>query len=169
MLMLRYAYVLALTVWLGGMVVLGAVVAPSAFGVLPALEPESGRALAGAVFGAALSRFHLVAYVAGAVLLFTLAAMAVLGPRPRSFAIRSGVIVLMLAIAFYSGVFVLGEIDAIQQEIATSASSAHALPSELAATDTRRIRFDYLHELSRRLMIINVVGGLLLLVWETRE
>lgn len=169
MLMLRYAYVLALTVWLGGMIVLGAVVAPGTFSVLPSLEPESGRALAGAVFGAALSRFHLVAYAAGAVLLVTLVAMALLGPRPRSFAIRTGIVATMLGIALYSGLIVLGEIDGIQQEIAQSALSAHALPSDLPATDARRVRFDYLHVLSTRLMMINVVGGLLLLMWEARE
>lgn len=169
MLLLRYAYVLALTVWLGGMIVLGAVVAPGTFAVLPAMEPESGRALAGAVFGTALSRFHLVAYASGGVLLITLVAMALLGPRPRSFAIRTGIVTTMLAVALYSGFIVLGEIDGIQQQIAAGSLSGHALPSELPAGDARRLRFDYLHGLSERLMMINMVGGLLLLAWEARE
>ena len=51
MLALRYVYVLALVVWLGGMVVLGAIVAPATFQVLQASAPATGRALAGAVFG----------------------------------------------------------------------------------------------------------------------
>ena len=34
MLALRYAYALALAVWLGGMVALGAIVAPSTFQIL---------------------------------------------------------------------------------------------------------------------------------------
>ena len=33
----------------------------------------------------------------------------------------------------------------------------------------RRARFDYLHQLSTRLMMINMVGALLLLYWEARE
>ena len=169
MLMLRYAYVLALTVWLGGMIVLGAVVAPATFAVLPALEPESGRALAGAVFGTALSRFHLLAYASGAVLFVTLVAMAVLGPRPRSFAIRVGIVAVMLGVALYSGLIVLGEIDSLQHQIAAGSPSEHTLPSQLSATDPRRVRFDYLHGLSTRLMMVNVVGGLLLLMWEARE
>ena len=46
----RYVYILALVVWLGGMVVLGAVVAPATFQVLQASEPVTGRELGGAVF-----------------------------------------------------------------------------------------------------------------------
>lgn len=168
MLMLRYVYVLALTIWLGGMIVLGAVVAPGTFGVLPEMEPESGRALAGAVFGAVLARFHYVAYAAGAVLLVVLVALAVLGPRPRHFAVRVALVTVMLGIAVYSGLVVLAEIDGIQNQLAAAAGAA-ALPSQLPATDARRVRFDYLHQLSTRLMMVNVAGGLLLLIWEARE
>src|SRR5262245_56119175 len=49
---LRYVYILALATWLGGMVVLGAVVAPATFQVLQASAPAGGRLLGGAVFGA---------------------------------------------------------------------------------------------------------------------
>src|SRR5687768_12279597 len=106
MLALRYVYVLALVVWLGGMVVLGAVVAPTTFQVLQASEPVAGRALAGEVFGSMLARFHYVAYAAGGLLLLTLAGMAVLGPRPRGFAVRAALAAAMLLVALYSGVIV---------------------------------------------------------------
>jgi len=159
---LRYVYVLALAVWLGGMVVLGAVVAPATFQVLQAIEPVNGRLLAGEAFGAILFRFHFVAYGAGAVLLLSLAAMALLGPRPRSFAVRSAIIAIMLAVALYSGHAVLGEIDAIQHEVG-------GLPSKLPPEDPRRIRFDQLHELSTRLMMLNIVGTLVLVFWEARD
>jgi hypothetical protein len=43
------------------------------------------------------------------------------------------------------------------------------LPSQLPSGDARRIRFDELHALSTRLMMINLVGALLLVVWEARE
>src|SRR5262245_24047552 len=99
MLALRYVYVLALVVWLGGMVVLGAVVAPTTFQVLQASEPVAGRALAGQLFGVTLARFHYIAYGAGVVLLFSLVAMAVLGPRPPHFLIRSIIVTVMLAVA----------------------------------------------------------------------
>jgi hypothetical protein len=164
MLVLRYAYLLALVVWLGGMVVLGAIVAPSVFQVLQLREPDTGRVLAGAVFGAVLARFHLVAYVCGATILLTLILMAVLGPRPPQFAIRTVLAAIMLAIAVYSGVVVLGSVNRLQQEI-----GANVAPSSLSGGDARRVRFDSLHLLSTRLMMINMVGALALLYWEARE
>jgi uncharacterized membrane protein len=162
MLALRYVYVLALVVWLGGMVVLGAVVAPTTFQVLQASEPVAGRALAGELFGVTLARFHYVAYGAGLILLFSLVAMAVLGPRPPHFLIRSIIVTAMLAVALYSGIVVLGGIEQIQQEVGT-------LPSRLPASDSRRLQFDALHQLSTRLMMVNMVAALVLLYWEARE
>jgi uncharacterized membrane protein len=159
---LRYVYVLALAVWLGGMVVLGAVVAPTTFQILQASEPVTGRLLGGAVFGAILARFHYVAYGAGALALLALAAMALLGPRPRGFAVRSTIVAVMLLVALYSGFVVLREIDAIQQEVG-------ALPSTLPAGDTRRLRFDELHQRATQLMMLNIAGALVLLYWEARE
>jgi uncharacterized membrane protein len=159
---LRYVYVLALAIWLGGMVVLGAVVAPTAFQVLQAIEPSTGRLLGGAVFGAILLRFHYIAYGAGALALLALAAMALLGPRPVAYAVRSAIVALMLMLALYSGLVVLREVNSIQQEVG-------GLPSSLPAGDERRVRFDQLHQLSTRLMVINIVGALTLLYWEARE
>jgi hypothetical protein len=57
---------------------------------------------------------------------------------------------------------VLTRIDQVQRD-------AGVLPSQLAATDSRRIEFDSLHELSTRLMMINMAAGLVLLFWEARE
>ena len=162
MLALRYAYVLALVVWLGGMVMLGAVVAPTTFQVLQASEPVAGRALAGELFGVTLARFHYVTYGAGAVLLLSLTAMAVLGPRPVHFLVRTIIVTGMLCVALYSGFVVLGRIEQIQLEVGT-------LPSRLPITDSRRIAFDSLHQLSTRLMMLNMVAALVLLYWEARE
>ena len=162
MLALRYVYLLALVVWLGGMVVLGAIVAPTTFQILQASAPETGRALAGELFGVMLHRFHYLAYAAGGILFVTMAVMAILGPRPAAFAIRTAIIAVMLGVALYSGFAVLAEIDAIQ-------ASVGSLPSRLAATDPRRIRFDELHQLSTRLMTFNMLAALVLLYWEARE
>jgi uncharacterized membrane protein len=162
MLALRYVYVLALVVWLGGMLILGAIVAPTTFEVLQASAGEHGRELAGAVFGSMLARFHYVAYGAGALLLLTLTAMRVLGPRPAHGGVRAAIIAVMLGVALYSGFVVLRQIDAVQAD-------AGGLPSRLPADDARRVRFDALHILSTRLMMFNIAGGLVLLYWETRE
>ena len=162
MLALRYVYVLALVVWLGGMLILGALVAPTTFEVLQAREPAAGRALAGEVFGSTIARFHYVAYGAGALLLLTLAAMRLVGPRPAGFGVRAAIAAGMLAIALYSGFVVLGRIEAIQRE-------AGDVVSRLSATDARRLRFDQLHALSTRLMMVNIAAGLVLLYWEAKE
>jgi uncharacterized membrane protein len=162
MVALRSAYLLALVIWLGGILVLGTVVAPITFGVLQSAVPETGRALAGDVFSAIITCFHYVEYATGGVLIISLAAMALLGPRPSGFAIRMGIIVMMLAVAIYSGIVVLGSIDTIQQEIGT-------LPSHLPANDVRRLEFDALHQLSERLMLVDLLGALTLLYWEARE
>lgn len=159
---LRYVYMLALVAWLGGMIVLGALVAPATFQVLQASAPETGRALAGELFGVVLARFHYIAYGAAALLLVTMAAMALLGPRPRGLALRFAIVAAMLGVALYSGVIVLGNINATQRAVGT-------LPSKLPQGDPRRTRFDELHTLSTRLMMVNVIGALVLLYWETGE
>ena len=162
MLGLRFVYVLALAVWLGGMTILGAVVAPTIFQTLQSADAHTGRAMAGLAFGAILTRFHFVAYGCGILLLVMLIVMALLGPRPKHFAIRCGIVAGMLLVAVYSGVVVLGEIDAIQREVGT-------LPSRLPDGDPRRARFDALHQLSTRLMMIDLIGALALLYWEACE
>ena len=162
MLALRYVYVLALVIWLGGMVILGALVAPTTFQVLPSIEPSSGRALAGELFGTTIARFHYVAYGAGGILLVTLAAMARLASRPAGYAVRGALVACMLAAALYSGLVVLTRIDAIQRDVGV-------LVSSLPADDTLRLEFDRLHLLSTRLMMLSMVGGLALVYWEARE
>ncbi|SRR5712691_1427106 len=162
MLALRYIYILALVVWLGGMVILGAIVAPTTFDVLQASAGAQGRELAGAVFGTALARFHYVAYAAGILLLVTLGAMRMLGPRPAHSGLRAVIVSVMLGVALYSGLVVLRQIDAVQ-------ANAGGLPSRLPAGDARRVRFDALHVLSTRLMMFNIAGALVLLYWEARE
>jgi hypothetical protein len=159
---LRYIYVLALIVWLGGMVALGAVVAPTIFQTLQTLSPQDGRALAGEAFKAMLVRFHYVAYACGALLLLSLIGMGLLGPRPKGYAIRAGLVALMLGVSLYSGLVVLAEIDGIQQVVGT-------LPSKLPAGDPRRLRFDALHVLATRLMQVNIVAALALLWWEAKD
>ena len=60
----RYLYVLALAIWLGGMALAGAVVAPTIFSVLEAWNGPAGRVLAGDLFGAILRRLYVVGAVA---------------------------------------------------------------------------------------------------------
>jgi uncharacterized membrane protein len=162
MLVLRYVYILTLVVWLGGIVTLGALVAPTTFQTLEARDPVAGRELGGELFGSILARFHYVAYAAGVVLLVSLFMMRLLGPRPPAFGVRATLIAAMLSAALYSGLVVSPQINAVQQE-------AGGLPSRLPSSDARRVRFDELHVLSTRLMLLAMAGALVLLYWEARE
>ena len=162
MLVLRYAALLTLVVWVGGLVVLGGIAAPSVFDVLGSRGGPDGRLLAGAVFGEALRRFQLVSYAAGALLLLTLVIRAILGPRPRRVAWRAALTVLMLATSAYAGLSVAGRINRLQREIGVA-------PSSLAADDPRRIEFGRLHGLSTGLQLVPLLGGLSLIYWELKE
>jgi hypothetical protein len=115
--------------------------------------------LAGSLFGEILRRFHTVAYVCGGAILLSMIARAVLGPRPRFFAIRAGITTLMLAAAVYSGTVLTGRIEGLRQEIG-------AAPSSLGEDDPRRVAFRRLHERSTVLQLVPLVGGLALLVGE---
>jgi Domain of unknown function (DUF4149) len=162
MLALRYAALLALVVWCGGLIALGAVAAPAAFDVAAARQIADGRLVAGAVVGETLRRFHQVAYLCGATLILSLVARRILGPRPRRAGIRIALAAIMLAATAYSGIAVAGRIRALQQEMRTA-------PSDLPATDSRRAAFGRLHATSTALLLIPVLGSLALIWWELRD
>jgi hypothetical protein len=162
MLALRYAALLALVVWVGGLVALGAFAAPAIFDVVAARQLPDGRLVAGAIFGEILRRFHHVAYACGLVLPVSLTARAVLGPRPRRFALRIGLALVMLAAVGYSGLIVLPRIEHLQQITGIA-------PSSLPEGDPRRVEFGRLHGLSSGVLLVPLLGGLLLLFYELRD
>jgi len=82
-LLLRYVYVLALSIWFGGIIAVAAIVSP--------------------VSDASVGRFYQTSYISGALVLTTLFGMALLGPRPSGFFARFGVAVTMFALTLYTG------------------------------------------------------------------
>jgi uncharacterized membrane protein len=161
MLALRYVYLLALVVWLGGMIALAALAAPAVFGVLQGSHGPAGRELAGAVFGDVLRRFHYAAYACAAVMLAALVGMKMLGPRPIGLRVRVGIVGAMLGVALWSGVGISRRIAAMQRQIGGPVAA-------LDPSDPRRTAFGRLHGLSTTLMLVNVAGGLALLYYEAR-
>jgi hypothetical protein len=161
MLALRFTALLALVVWIGGLVALGAFAAPAAFDVLQARAAENGRIFAGAVFGETLRRFTVATYACGVLLLLTLAARGILGPRPRRFAWRAALAVLMLAATLASGLYFAPRIADMQRTIGVAVAT-------LPAQDDRRVRFGRLHALATSLQLVPLVGGLALLYWELK-
>jgi uncharacterized membrane protein len=162
MFVLRYLYILALVIWLGGMLVAGAVAAPSIFAVLEQWNRADGRVLGGQVFGEVLRRLHLVGYAAGTIMIIALALKRLLGPRPLGTGVRIGLIAIMLTLTAVSGAYLLPRASAISRDVIGPVS---ALP----ATDARREEFDRLHKYSNWLFTATAIGGLVLLAWEARE
>jgi uncharacterized membrane protein len=159
---LRYFALLALVVWVGGLVALGAIAAPATFDVIAARQIPEGRLLAGAVFGEVLRRFFFVSCGAAVILFLSLTLRRILGPRPRHAGVRAGILVLMTAASLYAGIVVAGQIAALQATMTVA-------PSSLPATDPRRVEFGRLHGLSSGLQLVPLVGGLALMFWELKE
>jgi uncharacterized membrane protein len=162
MVLLRYLYVVALVVWVGGLVVAGALVAPSVFGVLQAWNESEGRVLAGQVFGAVLLRLTWLSYAMGLVMFITLTLHRLLGARPLKYGVRVGIMGVMLAMMLAMGFYIIPRVNSIQVTITGPVSA-------LADTDARRVEFNRLHSLSNILFSITAIGGLALCWWEARE
>jgi hypothetical protein len=162
MLVLRYAALLALVVWVGGLLALGGIAAPSIFDVVAAREVPNGRLLSGALFGEILRRFTLVSYGAGGVLMLTLLVRRILGPRPHRFAWRAAIVAVMLATTAYASLAVGTRVEQLQREIGVA-------PSSLPDGDPRRIEFGRLHGISTALQLVPLLGGLALIFWEIKE
>ena len=163
MVALRYAGLLALTLWVGGLIATGAIGAPAIFDVLAARHVAADRVIAGAIFGEILRRFHLLAYACGVVLLGTLLVRGIMGPRPIMFAVRLAVAFVMLLATAYSGLIVSAKIARTQAEIGAAA------PLSLAEEDPRRVEFGRLHAMSTGLAVVPILGGLFLLFRELKD
>ena len=152
---LRVASLVVLALWVGGLAVLGFVAAPAIFSVLEAHDATGGRALAGAVFGAVLWRFHYWIWALGVGLLVLYAIRSLLGPRPRRLAIRIGVVALMLGLGSVTAYYISPRIDEIR-------TAANGSVSSLADGDPRKAEFGRLHGLSNVLLLCTLGAGVAL-------
>jgi uncharacterized membrane protein len=158
----RYVYVLALVVWLGGMVTIGGVVAPTAFRSLEQHDPVDGRTRAATLVGDVLRQFHTLAYVAGGLMVAALVAMRIVGPRPPGFGLRVTLIALMLTATAATGWLIDPQIVRLRASVGVPMAS-------LPEGDARRIQFGRLHAVSTSLMGLAIASGLVLCLWEARE
>jgi len=83
MLAIRYVTLAALVVWLGGMVTLTFLSAPT---------PEE------------LHRFQLVGYACGAIIFVCLFVIKFIGPPPHDVFRRAGLVAVMVAVALFAGI-----------------------------------------------------------------
>lgn len=163
MIALRYAYVVALVVYVGGLVAAGAFVAPALFATLQSAAGAEGRALAGAAFGEILRRVLVAGEIAGVTMIVALTILRLFGPKPLSYGIRVGILAAMVLATAYTAHVMVPEVDALRVELAASAAAASG------AADPRRVRFDQLHELSTTVVTAVAVLGIVVAAWEARE
>ncbi len=114
-LLARWLHTVALSLWLGGLVAIGAIVAPVAFHIVRADPALAGgiahqNALAGGIVGGSLHVFNYVCYACGALLL--LANALLLPQAPRRWIIACLVTsALLLASALYLGLWLTPTMD----------------------------------------------------------
>lgn len=156
---LRFLEILALGTWVGAIVFLSFVVAPGAFATLATREQ------AGAVVGMALSRLHILGYVAGVT------ALVARGLRLRSASALIGpvgiAIILMLVLTLVSQQFVSARMADLRAQMAAAHGSIDATPK----SDALRVEFGRLHGASTVIELAVLLLGLtalFLVVWNHR-
>jgi uncharacterized membrane protein len=142
---LRFLMLLALIVWIGGIIFFAFVEAPTLFLVLPTTR------MAGDVVSVSLTKLHWMGLISGAIFLIcSLVYNQLKHARPKPFAASHIFIVLMLALTSISQFAITPRM----RELRTNLQSSQ----NLAWNDPHRLEFDRLHEWSTRLE-----GGVLLL------
>lgn len=140
---LRFVHLLALAVWIGGIVFFSFFTAPALFSALP-------RAMAGRVTAALFPRYYLMGGVCGVVALLTsLSQWPPAPPRDRRRLVEIVLLIVMLSMTLYAGLGILPETSSLRPRLRAGAASPGG--------DAAQRRFDVLH---RRSVVVN---GLVLL------
>ncbi len=155
---LRFLQLLSMVVWTGGLIFFAFVLAPTAFRTLPSVH------LAGAMVGASLKVFNLVALGCGAVflavtaLMFRSAAMRIRGRYEMEF-LLAGVMVLATAYLHWN------VIPAMDADMAQAGGDV----DKVGPTNPSRIQFDKLHKRSEHTEELVLLIGLGVLFLMSRE
>jgi len=149
---LRFLMLLSLVVWLGGVIFLAFVLAPTVFS--PGLLPT--RHMAGAIVGRALDLLHYMGIVSGIV--FLIASMfynRMLAGSLRPLKARHLLIVLMLLLTLVSQFAISSRMHAIRAEV--------GVIDNLPVDNPQRMQFDRLHAWSEKLEVAVLLLGLVAL------
>jgi hypothetical protein len=140
---LRFLMLLSLVVWLGGLIFLAFVEAPTVFS--PGLLPT--RQTAGSIIGRSLDILHYMAIISG--IIFLIASMLynrMTVGNPRPLAARHLLIALMLLLTAISQFAITPKMHAIRAEIAVEVGVIDDLPPD----NPQRREFDRLHAWSEK-------------------
>lgn len=160
---LRSLILLALAIWVGGLLFFGAVVAPIAFGTLMPMfqDPSVGIGVAGTMVRSSLLHLHAIGMVCGIALLVLAIAERVTRATRRSIAPQLVLIAAMVGLTAYSQYSVIPRMETLRIQ-------AGAAMADPASTNPVRVDFDRLHHLSTTLEGIVLVCGLGLIVLYAR-
>jgi Domain of unknown function (DUF4149) len=160
---LRTLILLAMVVWVGGLLFFGAVVAPVAFeSLLPMFpDPALGLQVAGTMVRETLTHLHDIGLFCGAVLLLLYIVERVTRTTRRSIGPPILLTVVMMGLTAYSEFSIIPRMDALRLK----AGPAMADP---ASSDPARLNFNRLHNLSTSLEGIVLVCGIGLIVLYAR-
>lgn len=138
--LLRSLYFLSLIFWLGSIFFFSLITARSAFKILP-------RELAGDLVADILPKYHLVAYVCGAVALLTTMISWLAGYTRSGLAypLRIAILFIMLGLSVYAGTIVTPSAHELRMELRT-------LPKDTPGYNEVQRSFSSLH---KRSAIIN--------------
>jgi hypothetical protein len=152
---LRFLMFLSLTVWVGGIIFLSFVEAPTAFSVVPT------RHMAGTVVGHSLSILHWMGLFSGVIFLgSSLLLSSLTTGSAHPLAARHILICLMLLITAISQFGISPKMAALR----TQFGDIDTVP----ATDPGRMQFDSLHVWSVRLEVAVLLMGLVLIYLNSR-
>ncbi len=153
---LRFFMLLALVIWIGGIIFFAAAVAPTLFKVLPT------RHLAGAVVTRSLGILHWMGIVCGIVFLFTSMVNSYEARgAAHPLAIRHLLVYVMLALTVVSQFVISAKMSALR----VAMGEIDLVP----VSDARRIAFNQLHAWSTRLESGVLILGLVVLFLTARR
>ncbi len=153
---LRFFMMLSLIVWLGAILFFGAVLAPTAFRVLPTRE------MAGSVVAPSLAKLHWIGIVSGIVFAVTsmLHSRLSIGAA-QPLAARHVLIFVMITLTLISQFGISSRMNALRTEMSVIDKIPH--------DDPRRVQFDALHHWSTRAEMAVLAMGLLVLYLSVRR
>lgn len=153
---LRFLMFLSLTVWIGGIIFLSFVEAPTAFGVLPS------RHMAGTVVGHSLGVLHWMGLFSGIIFLgCSMLLSSLTAGSAHPLAARHILVCLMLLFTVVSQFGISPKMSALRAQF----GDIDTVP----ATDPGRLQFDSLHVWSVRFEVAVLLMGLAVLYLASRS
>lgn len=151
----RFIRLLALSLWMGSIFFFAAVVAPTAFAVLPS------RTMAGQIVSHSLFSLHWIGIVCGLLFLLCGVLMALFGGNDSPFHLRDVLLLVMIGLTLFAHFGVERKMNALKEGM--------GIIENVPQTDARRIEFNRLHKWSTKLEGSVFIAGLGLMLLLARE